>query len=120
MDPQSDRRRRVGGAYRTGQRRLRLGSSAVRHPAGRSPPRTRSDQRLDPPLSGRAQPNRGSMSEPAFSPGDRFWTHYDYRWGTVLALHHTVRDAVHGVTGNPLPDTSWYDVHYDGDPDGEV
>jgi hypothetical protein len=53
------------------------------------------------------------MTEPAFKPGDRFWTHYDYRWGTVIALHHTVRDAVHGVTGDPLPDTTWYDVRYD-------
>jgi len=56
-----------------------------------------------------------TSNEPQFRPGDRFWTHYDYKWGTVLSLHHTVRGAVHGVTGSPLPDTTWYDVHYDGD-----
>ena len=59
-------------------------------------------------------------SEPKFKPGDRFWTHYDYKWGTVLKINHTVRDAVHGVTGSKLPDTTWYDVHYDGDPEGRT
>src|SRR3954452_3710385 len=59
-----------------------------------------------------------TQTEPYFKPGDRFWTHYDYRWGTVVKLNHTVRDATHGVTGNKLHDTTWYDVHYDGDPEG--
>jgi hypothetical protein len=61
-----------------------------------------------------------TQSEPKFQPGDRFWTHYDYKWGTVLSVNRTVRGAVHGVTGDPLPDTTWYDVHYDGDPEGHV
>lgn len=56
-----------------------------------------------------------AQTEPQFKPGDRFWTHYDYRWGTVIKEHHTVRDAVHGVTGSKLRDTTWYDVQYDGD-----
>jgi hypothetical protein len=60
------------------------------------------------------------MPEPQFKPGDRFFTHYDMRWGTVLALDHTVRGAVHGVTGSPLPDTTWYAVRYDGDPEHAV
>jgi hypothetical protein len=51
--------------------------------------------------------------EPMFKPGDRFWTHYDYKWGTVVSLDHTVRGAKHGVTGTPLPDTTWYEVKYD-------
>jgi hypothetical protein len=25
-----------------------------------------------------------AQTEPQFKEGDRFWTHYDYRWGTVL------------------------------------
>lgn len=53
------------------------------------------------------------QTEPQFKPGDRFWTHYDYKWGTVVKLSHTVRDATHGVTGSKLPDTTWYDVCYD-------
>lgn len=53
--------------------------------------------------------------QPAFKEGDRFWTHYDYKWGTVERINHTVRGATHGVTGTPLPDTTWYDVRYDGD-----
>jgi hypothetical protein len=34
-------------------------------------------------------------------------------WGTVEAIDHTVRDRVHGVTGTPLPDTTWYDIRMD-------
>jgi hypothetical protein len=59
-------------------------------------------------------------SEPQFKEGDRFWTHYDYRWGTVLKVKETRRGDVHGVTGSKLPDTTWYDVHYDGDPEGQT
>jgi hypothetical protein len=54
-----------------------------------------------------------AQTQPQFKPGDRFWTHYDYKWGTVISINHTVRDAVHGVTGDKLPDTTWYDVRYD-------
>jgi hypothetical protein len=61
-----------------------------------------------------------AQTEPQFKEGDRFWTHYDYRWGTVLAVKETRRGDVHGVTGSKLPDTTWYDVHYDGDPEGRV
>ena len=54
-----------------------------------------------------------TQTEPQFKPGDRFWTHYDYQWGTVIRINTTYRDQKHGVTGSPLPDTTWYDVKYD-------
>jgi hypothetical protein len=50
---------------------------------------------------------------PQFKPGDRCFTHYEMKWGTVERIGHTVRDATHGVTGNPLPDTTWYTVALD-------
>jgi hypothetical protein len=54
-----------------------------------------------------------AQTEPQFKPGDRFWTHYDYQWGTVVNVSHTCRDRVHGVTGDKLDDTTWYNVRYD-------
>lgn len=56
-----------------------------------------------------------AQTEPQFKPGDRFWTHYDYKWGTVKSVDTTYRNQKHGVTGDPLPDTTWYDVTYDDD-----
>jgi hypothetical protein len=53
------------------------------------------------------------MSEPQFAPGDRVFTHYDMRWGTVVSVDQTYRGQTHGVTGSPLPDTTWYTVRYD-------
>lgn len=53
------------------------------------------------------------MTEPQFKPGDRVFTHYEMQWGTIEYEHHTVRDAVHGVTGSKLPDTTWYQVMLD-------
>jgi hypothetical protein len=54
-----------------------------------------------------------AQTEPQFKPGDRFWTHYDYKWGTVIDINTTYRDQTHGVTGSKLPDTTWYNVKYD-------
>jgi hypothetical protein len=54
------------------------------------------------------------VSEPAFKPADRAFSHYLMAWVTVVREHHTVRGAVHGVTGSPLPDTTWYEVQPDG------
>jgi hypothetical protein len=54
-----------------------------------------------------------TQTQPQFKPGDRFFTHYDMRWGTVVSINTTYRNKVHGVTGDPLPDTTWYDVKYD-------
>src|SRR4051812_16397303 len=54
-----------------------------------------------------------TQTQPQFQPGDRFWTHYDYQWGVVVKVDTTYRDQKHGVTGDPLPDTTWYEVKYD-------
>lgn len=56
-------------------------------------------------------------TQPAFKPGDRVFSHYVMKWGTVSALGRTNRGDTHGVTGSPLPDTTWYDVEFD---DGSV
>ena len=54
-----------------------------------------------------------TQTQPQFKVGDRCFTHYDMKWGTVAAIDKTYRDQKHGVTGNPLPDTTWYHVKYD-------
>jgi hypothetical protein len=54
-----------------------------------------------------------TQTEPQFKPGDRFFTHYDMKWGTVQSVDRTYRGDTHGVTGDPLPDTTWYSVKYD-------
>ncbi len=61
-----------------------------------------------------------TQTQPQFKPGDRFFTHYDMRWGTVVSISHTVRDAIHGVTGSKLPDTTWYNVEYDRGNQGQL
>lgn len=53
------------------------------------------------------------MTEPAFKEGDRVWSHYTYKWGTIESISHTERGKTHGVTGDPLPDTTWYWVKND-------
>ena len=50
------------------------------------------------------------MSEPQFQPGDRCFSHYTMKWGTIEEVGRTDRDQTHGVTGSPLPDTTWYTV----------
>jgi len=52
-------------------------------------------------------------SQPAFQEGDRVFSHYAMQWGTVEAEDHTVRGSTHGVTGDALPDTTWYRVRMD-------
>jgi hypothetical protein len=54
-----------------------------------------------------------AQTEPKFKPGDRFFTHYDMKWGTVVKVKETHRGDVHGVTGSKLPDTTWYEGRYD-------
>jgi len=51
-----------------------------------------------------------AQTEPQFKPGDRCFSHYTMKWGTVRELRETRCGQVHGVTGSPLPDTTWYDV----------
>jgi hypothetical protein len=50
------------------------------------------------------------VTEPQFEQGDRCFSHYTNKWGTVEEILDTRRGDVHGVTGNPLPDTTWYKV----------
>lgn len=52
-------------------------------------------------------------TEPKFQPGDRCFSHYVMDWGTIEAIGETRRGDVHGVTGSPLPDTTWYAVKMD-------
>lgn len=54
-------------------------------------------------------------NEPQFQPGDRVFSHYTMKWGTVRKRLHTERDQTHGVTGHKLPDSTWYEVMFDGD-----
>lgn len=53
-------------------------------------------------------------TQPQFKVGDRCFTHYDMKWGTVRSVDETRRGDTHGVTGSKLPDTTWYTVAYDG------
>lgn len=53
------------------------------------------------------------MSQPQFKPGDRVFSHYTMRWGTIDHVRNTVEPTPHGVTGNMLPATTWYAVRND-------
>lgn len=53
------------------------------------------------------------QTQPAFKVGDRCYSHYTYKWGTIESVGTTYRDGKHGVTGDPLPDTTWYTVRND-------
>lgn len=55
-------------------------------------------------------------TQPQFKEGDRVFSHYVMKWGTVESLNHTRRNERHGVSGETLPDTSWFNVRLD---DGE-
>lgn len=52
------------------------------------------------------------LTHPQFKVGDRFWTHYDYKWGTVVKVGRTERGRTHWQ-GHKMDDTTWYDVEYD-------
>lgn len=58
-----------------------------------------------------------SQTQPAFAVGDRCFSHYTMQWGTIEDVLETRRGDTHGVTGEPLPDTTWYAVRND---DGRV
>lgn len=60
-----------------------------------------------------ADRHRLSLNEPAFELGDRCFSHYTMRWGTIERVGTTYRGETHGVTGSPLPDTTWYEVRAD-------
>lgn len=59
-------------------------------------------------------------TQPQFKEGDRVFSHYTKHvaagvsgWGTIAKIGDTRRGAKHGVTGDPLPDTTWYTVRTD-------
>jgi len=52
-------------------------------------------------------------TQPYFKPGDRCFSHYTMKWGTVEQINETRRGDVHGVTGSKLPDTTWYTISND-------
>lgn len=58
--------------------------------------------------------------EPKFKVGDRAFSHYVRNvsagktgWGTVAQVSHTEEPGTHGVTGSPLPASTWYYVDMD-------
>lgn len=53
------------------------------------------------------------QTQPAFTVGDRCFSHYTGKWATVAEVRNTERGQVHGVTREPLPDTTWYKVTND-------
>lgn len=57
------------------------------------------------------------MSGPQFAVGDRCFSHYTMAWGTVESVGHTTEPTTHGVTGSPLPGSTWYTVRSDS---GEI
>jgi hypothetical protein len=52
-----------------------------------------------------------------FDEGDRVFSHYEMKWGAIEEVGKTYTGQTHGVTGSPLPDTTWYRVRMD---DGSV
>lgn len=57
--------------------------------------------------------HNANETQPAFAVGDRCFSHYTMQWGTVMKVRSTHRGETHGVTGDPLPDTTWYEVRAD-------
>jgi hypothetical protein len=53
------------------------------------------------------------MSQAQFTAGDRVFSHYVMAWGTIRRVEKTVTGQRHGVTGDPLPDSTWYTVDFD-------
>lgn len=61
-----------------------------------------------------------TQTEPQFKVGDRCFSHYTMKWGTVIKVGNTDRDRYYRGTGKPedrMDDTTWYDVRAD---DGSV
>lgn len=54
-----------------------------------------------------------NITEPQFKLGDRVFSHYTGKWGAIQEIQETRRGDTHGVTGSPLPDTTWYRVRWD-------
>lgn len=57
-------------------------------------------------------------TEPQFKVGDRVFSHYTMKWGTIEQIQTTDRDRYRQGTGKPedrMDDTTWYDVRNDDD-----
>ena len=50
---------------------------------------------------------------PQFKIGDRVFSHYCMEWGTIEGVRETTPPTTHGVTGSPLPGTTWYMIRMD-------
>lgn len=56
------------------------------------------------------------MSEAQFRIGDRVFSHYTMKWGTIERVGNTDRGRFYRGTGlekDRMPDTTWYDVRAD-------
>lgn len=61
-----------------------------------------------------------TQTQPQFKVGDRVFSHYTMKWGTVVRAHRTERNRFYGGTGlekDRMDDTTWYDVRAD---DGSI
>lgn len=61
-----------------------------------------------------------TQTQPQFKVGDRCFSHYTMKWGTIAKVGNTDRDRYYRSTGKPedrMDDTTWYDVRAD---DGSV
>jgi hypothetical protein len=57
-----------------------------------------------------------TQTQPQFNVGDRCFSHYTMKWGTVIMVGNTDRDRYyHGIETpeNRMDDTTWYDVRAD-------
>lgn len=54
-----------------------------------------------------------TLADPKFAVGDRVFSHYVMDWGTISKIGQTTEPTVHGVTGDPLPGSTWYTVRFD-------
>lgn len=57
-----------------------------------------------------------TQSQPQFKVGDRVWSHYSYKWGTIESIDNTERDRYYRGTGlakDRMDDTTWYTVRND-------
>lgn len=58
----------------------------------------------------------GVRSTPQFEVGDRCFSHYTMKWGTIESVGNTDRERYyHGIETpeNRMDDTTWYDVRAD-------
>lgn len=53
------------------------------------------------------------VTTPRFAVGDRCFSHYTMKWGTVRKVGETTQPTPHGVTGAMLPGSTWYTVESD-------